>query len=646
MTADHAVYNEATGDLDAQGHIEYLRPPLTLSGTSAKLNTRREQGSITNTEFSLSDHHARGEASEAQLDGVQHTRLQQVTYTTCDPGNQDWLLRATRVDLDHDSGFGTARHVRLSFMHVPIFYFPYMSFPISDKRKTGFLTPNLGRSNDNGAELWLPYYINIAPNLDATLTPRIMSRRGTLLQGELRYLTERHYGTLDLEYLPNDRIYNDGRSLAHYQHTSLWTPRWSSHIDASHVSDASYFDDFGNSLSTSSITHLHQRADLQYQGAYWHGTMLVENYQTVDDTIPSSNRPYKRLPALSVGINPATEPGEIAYLLDSQYVHFSHTTLVSGDRLHVVPGLRFPYSTPAMFVTPSLKLAHTRYETEDSAGGANISQERSVPVFSVDSGIYLERYTEQYLQTLEPRLFYLYIPYRSQDDLPLFDTGTSDFTFNRLLAENRFNGLDRIGDANQLSTMLTTRLIDQESGEQRFKAAIGQIVYFADRRLTLGGKPAETASSSDVLAQTEWNAGKNLTLLTDLRWQHDWQMMETGSVTLRYQQPQRRIVNIAYRYRRDRVEQDDVSFLWPLAERWHMVGSWSYSQQDDRVLETLAGLEYQDCCWALRFMERRYLNTDTDDYQNNLYIQLELKGLTNVGNKIESLLENGILGYY
>ena len=562
------------------------------------------------------------------------------------PGNSDWLLRASRVDLDHAEGFGSASHVRLSFMHIPFFYFPYMSFPISDKRKTGFLVPNLGHTNTSGSEIWLPYYINLAPNMDATVTPRLMSKRGNLLQGEFRYLTTRDNGTLDLEYLPDDRLYHDNRSLVHFRHTSLWSTNWSSHVDASEVSDSSYFSDLGNSLNTASITHLRQMADLQYEGSNWHGVLMLENYQTVDDSIAPANRPYQRLPLLQLGTNPYSGDRHLAYSLNTEYVHFSHTTRPTGDRLHIVPGIQFPYSTPAAYITPGIKFDDTHYITEDPVDSSSINQDRSLPIFTIDSGVFLERYTERYVQTLEPRLLYVYIPYRSQNDLPLFDTGSTDFTFNRLTAENRFSGLDRIGDTNHLSSILTTRLINQETGQQRMKAAIGQIYYFADRRVTLNGGAADTVTSSDVLAQTELAIGTHLSLNADLRWQNDWQTMERSSVGLHYVAPQRQIFNIAYRYRRDQQEQDDISFSWPLTSRWQAVGSWTYSQQDKQVQESLAGLEYQDCCWALRMLSRRYLDTGINDYQDSVYIQLELKGLTNIGDKIESLLQNDIMGYY
>lgn len=646
VTADTATFNEGSGDLVAEGNIRYLRSSLLLEGSRARINTKQEQGHVENVEFILAGRHARGQAERAILESPTVTTLENVIYSTCEKGSRDWLLKADRIRLDRQTGIGNARHVSLSFMRLPFFYLPYMSFPISDARKTGFLTPDLKQSGSTGIELWLPYYLNIAPNIDATMTPRFTSLRGTQLQGQLRYLSHRHQGVLDLEYLPDDRIYGDTRVLTQFSHATYWSPQWSGHITVSHVSDSDYFTDLGNSLSTASITHLPQLADLRYHGDLWNGGLAVENYQTVDISIPSASRPYKRLPHLWLNRQPVRKPGEMATLFNSDYTHFTRRNSLTGDRVHVVPGLSLPYSTPAVFITPTIKVAHTSYSTDDPVSGQTESRQRTLPILSIDSGVVLERETGRYFQTLEPRLFYLYVPYHDQSQLPLYDAGEADFTFNQLTAENRFNGLDRIGDTNQLSAIVTTRVMDNGSGQQRLSAGLGQAYYFAPRRVTLAGLAADAGPRSDVITQLQWQAARHLEFRLELHPDKQFHYMENGYVELHYNDQQRRIFNVTHRYRRDTMEQSDFSLLWPLALRWHMIGRWNYSQRDKRLLEAFAGVEYQDCCWALRLVSRRYLNGAADDYENSAFIQLELKGMTSIGRGIESLLENGILGYY
>ena len=647
LLTDEARYDEDTGDLIAKGNIHFLKGALELHGNNANINLERSEGQIDDVDFRLTDRHTRGKASQAELQDSKQTTLHKVTYTSCNPGNTDWLLHSSSVKLDQDSGVGSAYNVVLSFMHVPFFYLPYISFPINNERKSGFLTPSFSHSTASGSELTLPYYLNLAPSFDATLTPHYLSRRGPLLETEMRYLRPYSQGQLEFEYLPEDRLYQDQRGMLSYQHNGWTNSNLYSDVDLNMVSDKQYFEQLGNSLSSSSITQLQQQIGLRYNGRNWNSSAIIQGYQTIDETIPDSALPYRRLPQLTLIRSAPQRPNRINLLFKSEYTHFSRTGRPSGKRLDMRPGLSLPLTTPGAYLIPQLSWYETRYLLDNPVPGYGDDISRGLPVMSIDSGLIMERTigTPGWLQTLEPRLYYLRIPYREQSQLPLFDAGLPDFTFYRLFTDNRFNGIDRIGDTEQLTLAMTTRLLDPENGRELLSASIGRIYYGRDRRVTLSGGPIEDQTTSELLAMTQASLNTNLTLSADLRWNSQQQQIDRGNIQLRYHSAKREALNLAYRYNESVLEQSDVSFLWPLQRQWYMVGRWNYSHLQQQPLEALAGLEYQSCCWALRLASRRYLSDSTGDYQNAVYLQLELKNLTSIGDPIEKMLENGILGY-
>ena len=647
LLTDEAQYDENTGELITNGRIHYRKEALELHGHNAHINLERNEGQINNVNFRLIDRHTRGSATLAELQGPKETTLRKVSYTSCNPGNSDWLLHSSSVKLDQNSGIGSAYNVVLSFKHVPFLYLPYISFPINDARKSGFLTPTLIRSSTSGSELSLPYYLNLAPDTDATLTPRYLSRRGTLLEVDMRYLRPYSQGQLELEYLPDDRLYNDQRGIFSYQHHGWTRSDLRSDIELNMVSDSQYFSQLGNSLSTSSITHLRQQAGFHYGGRQWKSSAIIQGYQTVDETIPDSARPYRRLPQLTLSRSAPQRPNQINLLFKSDYTHFSRNGRPSGNRLDLRPGLSLPLSTPGTYLTPQLSWHETHYQMDNPITDYGYSFSRGLPVISVDGGLILERTTgqQQWLQTLEPRLYYLHIPYREQSHLPLFDAGLPDFTFYRLFTDNRFNGIDRIGDTEQLTLALTTRLINSNNGRELLSASVGRIFYDQDRRVTLNNGAADSEQKSALLAMVQATFNPGLNLNTDLRWDSQQQKIDRGNFQLRYHPSNRKVVNLSYRFHDQLLEQSDVSLLWPIHRQWHLVGRWNYSHLQHQPLEGLAGLEYQSCCWALRLASRRYLSEIAGEYQDALYLQLELKGLASIGRPIEKILEDGILGY-
>ena len=650
LLADEAKYNQRTGDFWATGNISYQQNAMELYGNEAQINLNSSTGNILGVEFRLNDRHTRGEARDAELQGKSLTTLKKVKYTSCNPGQNDWLLNASTVKLNRESGVGDAYNVVLSFMHVPFFYLPYISFPINDKRKSGFLTPTFSHSSISGDEVSIPYYLNLSPSTDATLTPRYYSQRGNLLATEVRYLRPHSEGNMVLEYLPNDRLYKDTRSWFNYIHHGWTSSDLHSDIEINLVSDSQYFEQLGDSLSISSITHLRQRAGFSYSGRDWNASAIVQGYQTVDETIPDSSRPYRLLPQLNLSNKATQKPNSPNLLFNANYTHFSRSGRASGKRVDLRPGVSYPLSTPGTYLIPKISWSETYYQMDNPISGYGNDFNRGLPIFSIDSGIILERMLREQsghplLQTLEPRLYYLRIPYRDQSYIPVFDSGLPDFTFYRLFSDNRFNGIDRIGDTDQFTLAVTTRFIDNSNGRELFSAAIGQIFYNKDRRVALSGDTVETAHSSALLTMAQASITNTLSLSSDLRWDGQQQKIDRGNLQIRYHPEKRKIVNAAYRYTDQTLEQSDISMLWPLTNQWYLLGRWNYSQLQHQSLEALAGLEYHSCCWALRLASRRYLSDTNGEYQSAVFLQLELKGLTSIGDSIEKLLENGILGY-
>jgi len=651
LSADHVIYNKLLDTSKANGNITYNKEQLSLQGSRANIHHTTQLGTIEDVSFQLQESHGNGTASVARLEESEITVLEDVSFTTCEPGKTDWLLTSPRIKLDHKQGFGTAKHAVLTFAKVPFLYLPYISFPISDQRKSGFLTPNIVNRSTTGNEIWLPYYLNLAANMDATITPRSMSDRGTMLINNFRYLTPNSTGSVDIEYLASDKIYGDDRNYAVFKNNSRLAPTLQATLDLNYVSDSQYFSDFSSNLNTASIGHLKQAASLNFQGSNWSWDTILEAYQTVDPNIASTSRPYQRLPQIRLSKQPALTDSALKHRFNSEYVYFKREARLSAQRINLQPSISLPYDSLSGYITPTLQLQYTGYLIDNPAIGDEAQRSRTLPIFSLDSGAFFERdltfNKTGLLQTLEPRLFYLYVPYQDQTKLPIYDSGLPDFSYDRLFASNRFNGIDRIGDANQISLAVTSRFLEKSTGRQLLSASIGQTYYLKDRKVALSGSAVDTNTNSEILATLRGNFTDNLSLTSDLRWDDEQNQLDKSNLLLSYNNHQRSIFNVSRRFQRDVLNQTDVSLLWPISHKIHLLGRWNYSHLDKKPLETLSGLEYQNCCWAIRLISRRYINTAStgDEYQSSIAIQLELKGMANIGDNIENILESGILGY-
>ncbi len=643
LYSDRARYNRSDATVEAEGNVRYTQSGLGVDADSAFFNFDTREGKADNARYRIAEKHAHGKADTLLLKGPDRTRLKGATYTTCNPGKEDWLLHSSDIKLDHKEGVGRARNVWVGFKGVPIFYSPYMSFPLDDRRKSGFLTPSFGTNTEVGMDIRIPYYLNLAPNRDATLKLRNTTLRGQQLLGEFRYLYPTNQGKLELSYLPDDKISGQDRSLFAFHDQGRYGERWSSRINFNYASDSNYFEQLGDDLKTASTTHVERLGEMTYRGRsdLWTATGRLQAYQTVDQTIPPGSRPYQRLPQLLFSGNLPSQAYGPNYSLNGEYVRFDRANSVTADRIDLQPGVSLPLSTRAAYLTPSVSLRHTQYAFDNRGGGLSSHASRTLPVASLDSDVFFERTTYRgttpLIHTLEPRVYYLYVPYRNQVELPNFDSGALDVSIlSNLFQNNRFSGVDRVGDANQVAYALTSRLLHGGSGAELLRAGVGQIHYFRDRAVTLPGGNVERALTSHIVGELSsaelvqhWraNAGVVLNSQTDY--------FDRATFGLRYSPDKYRVLDLSYRYQRDSLEQTDVSALWPLARnqerQWNAVARWNYSLTDHLTLEAMGGVEYDTCCWTVRLAVRNFLNNTVGGTNNAIMLQLELKGLSSVG---------------
>ena len=641
--AEFARYEPQTKALHLEGDVRYEDSGTQILSQSAEFAYQTGRIRFEGAEFSLGNNNSRGAADAIEINQNGKLILDNVEYTSCPPGSEDWLMQGSSIELDTHTGVGTAKGMKLRFKGVPILYAPYLSFPIGDARKSGVLTPEIGSSGRSGTEIRVPWYWNIAPNYDATIMPRLLTSRGTQLAAEFRYITDSNRGTIAADILPDDDMTNSARHQVWVEHETMFRNGWRNQIEFREVSDSQYYEDLGGSLSSSSITHLNRNLRLDYQSRNFSILGQVQDYQTIDDAILPDQEPYQRLPQVLLrgGWN---VPMGLRFGVVGEVVNFDRDVGVTGWRFNVAPKLELPITQPGWFITPAIEFDYTQYDLKDTSAGRVTDPSRSVPISSLDVGMILERSmkTSNRIQTIEPRFLYVNIPFRDQDQLPVFDTITPDINLVQLYRKNRYIGIDRIGDTEQLSAGVTTRVLDISTGRELMSATIGQTRYFDDRMVTLPGLATATSETSDYIAQLRFSLFKNVNFDIGHQWGTDTTKSEAR---LQYRPANNKILNLAYRFRRDSLEQGDVSWSWPLSSHWNFVGRYNFSFRDDEVLEQFFGLEYESCCWGLRLVSRRHISTRDGTRDSSFGLQLVLKGMTNVGTAADKLLERGILGY-
>lgn len=668
VSADMASYNTESQTMDTQGHVFYTENEITLYSDTALLNLNTDEARLRNALFISPAGPFRGSADVVYRDSKVLSRYKDATFTSCRPGNQDWAVHAERLKMNKQTGKAAAKNAWLEFKGLPVLYTPYISFPMDDRRLSGLLTPDFGVSGENGLDLAVPYYWNIAPNYDLTIRPRYMSKRGGMIGGDFRYLTEMTAGSIGLEYLPYDTLRQEPRYSGTFKNFTRFTPHLKSNIDLNYVSDDAYYDQLKNALGISNDRHLRSLAELSYNHAFVTFGTRLENYQTIDRDISSSARPYNKLPQVFLKLDHSFEDWPVTLALNNEYVNFYRNGRVSGHRFNVLPSITLPVKTPGAFIKPKFSLSHSQYILSDQVAGRADNISRTLPIFSVDSGLIFERdfkfSKSAYKHTLEPRAFYLYIPNKSQKDIPVFDSAPYDLSFSSLFRENRFSSYDRIGDANQITLAMTSRLIDSKTGKEQLNLSVGEILYFRDREVGI----RETNTWSNLVVELRGKLSDELSFSSGLQWSPESSKFTRGQAALHYRDKDNRIFNLGYRYRRDKlifggdIIQSDASFRWPLFDNWYGVGRWQYSLLFNSTKESFIGLEKESCCWRFRVIWRRYANT-SNDFDNNqiittnalsegnftmdegIFLQLELKGLANFGDKAENFLEEKLKGY-
>jgi LPS-assembly protein len=646
IRADTLLFNQNTHEVDAQGGVMLEQDGNTIGGPHLQFNMDTGAGNMEQPQYYLKENDAHGSADMLHILDRRHYSLDKATYTTCPAGNQDWYLKMGTLDLDREQQIGAAWNTTVNFKGVPILYSPWMDFPLGNQRKSGLLSPIFGSTVNGGTELTLPYYWNIAPNFDATIAPREMTKRGLMLNNEFRYLGTIYGGELHYDVLPNDKIANLDRTLFSLNHNQTFGGNLFGYINYTRVSDDAYFRDLGNSLSATSQANLLQEAGLNLIEENWTSTLRVQKYQTLQDPAAPIIVPYARMPQVTVDAQ-QTRSG-VNFAFAGEYADYVHPTEVNGSRLALIPSISRPLvKDSAYYVTPKLALNGTYY----SMGANNYADlpnaSRIMPIFSVDSGASFERESNalsgDYLQTLEPRAFYVYIPYRNQSELPNFDSALANFDFTQIFTENRFSGNDRIGDANQVTLAATSRYLDQNSGAERLKVMVGERFSFITPQVNLA-TPATSAGRSDILLAVSGQRTKAWSLDSEFQYDPNESHLQLFNFTSHYHPEAGKTFNMGYRIQRDTMRQVDFSTQWPLINHWEIVGRWNYSLRDSRILEGIAGLEYNQSCWTLRIVTQRFA-TATQQTNTGFFVQLDLSGLVRVGSDPLSLLKQSVPGY-
>lgn len=674
VTTDKLSYDKPTDTATANGNIRLDRNGDIVTGVDMLLAIDTDIGFITQPTYFFSKnptrpsqrYEARGSADKLYFEGENKERLFNAEYTTCKAGENEWSLKVKELALDRRTNIGTAVNGYVEFKGVPIMYAPYMTFPLNNERKSGFLPPSFGSSSRSGAELAVPYYWNIAPNTDATITPKIFTRRGLQLGGELRYLRPNAVGQLDTEFLPNDREADRNRyylSLRHFQNLAPylgflgdWRRGWSASINAQKVSDDDYFRDLSTRIANTTQTNLARDVALNYASDFGNFNLRNLHFQTLQDPLDIIVTPYRLAPQLSFNARPARFQG-LEVNTFGEYTDFRHPTLVNGRRLIFYPSIAYAVTRPYGFITPKIGYHLTRYDLTENRG-AFTGGSRALPIVSLDSGLAFERaatvFGQSITQTLEPRLFYLYVPFRDQARLPQFSTSETDFNFAQIFNENLFVGGDRISDAKQLTAAVTTRFIENVSGVERLRAAIGQRYYFRPQQVGLSNTALGSSSfnrgdisRSDLLMAIGGQISNDWSLDSSFQYSASEARFQKSNIAARYNADGGRLVNFSYRYTRESLKQIDISTQWPFgkaAPGWTLLARANHSLRDRRLLEGLIGVEYNQGCWEIRMVAHRF-TTATNQYSNSIQIQLELKGLSKLGiNPFDTIRQN-ISGY-
>ncbi len=707
LKADHVISDQSQQTIALQGNIRLREPNLLITGNDALVHTDTETATVNQAEYVIHEAQVHGRAAQMERLADQVLVLKEANYTSCPPDDESWLLHSASIKLDPNTQIGTAKHMVLKIKNIPAFYLPYVTFPLSDQRKSGFLYPTIGTSDTDGLDLSVPYYLNLAPNYDATLAPRYIAGRGTMLQTELRHMSRLTYSEINLAFLgkddseldDNEKALIDDNLLtleeaAPFRDEDRWAlgvqqiggigKRWFTHIDYTRVSDVDYFQDLSTSgLNINSQTDLKRTGEAGYQFDHWRLSSTVTHYQSLRE---NRDAPYRLEPQLAAF--GAYQWGNWNLSLNNQWTSFTHANeqtkqggeIITGERSRIDYRLTWNKQWIWGFFRPSAYVKSVSYALDDDNLLVDADSEPSftVPQGSLDMGLFFERDSlwgkSNYIQTFEPRVFYFYSDYEDQSALiditedgqdVDFDTSETTFTYSQLFRTSRFSGGDRIDDANQVAMGLTTRWIERNTGVERLSLSIGQIYYTRDRRISLTGE-VDDLPNSEIAGQIGAQVGENLRFTSDLLYNDDEGKLSRGTMTLSYLDDSSRLLNLGYYYTRKNstidtsgniidkdIEQSDISLVWPIAGNWNLIARSNHDMTNQRELETLLGIEYNSCCYRVRLLGRRWLDNNYADvvadedlkHDRGIFFEIEFRGLGGTSKTIDNILSDSINGY-
>ncbi len=675
MRGDNVIVNRAEESITITGNVTLREPGVLLHGDRAEIHTQTGEANLQEAQFVFHQEHLHGSADRLVRDEKERIRVRNGTLSFCAPGEDQWRVRADHIKLDTREGLATVRDATIDVKDVPVFYTPWLRFPLDDRRRTGFLWPDFGNDSTGGLDVTVPVYFNLAPNYDALYSPRFIEERGLSHDMRLRYLHP-SLGAWSVggAYMNSDDRYEnqvpDNRStdrwLGQIKHYGLINQRWRSRVDYSKARDADYLKDLETSnLTSQRRTSLLQLASLDYLGDRWLLGLQAQQFQSLADDI---NDDYKKLPQFTARYLGSAVPFTWQPIFLGQYSNFdTEEERVTGQRLYAEAGVSYPMLWTFGYVTPTVKYRQLQYELSDLQVLNDDNPSAGSALANVDAGLIFERSTalsnRNFLQTLEPRVYYLFSERERQDDHPDFDSAELTFTYNQLFRETRFSGRDRLDDANQIAVGLTTRLIDERTGHNFLSASIGQIYYFRDRKVRLlSDAPALNDSGSEIAGELQFSPEKSVKLRTSLIYDPDTGNMNAGHVQSSYHSDGGAIFNLGYSYRRPGVsntlqratEEASVSTYLPLNSNWSVFAAMNYSLVANQSVEDMFGVEYESCCWTLRLLHLRYYNNvssapaldDPDlERENTTQFQIILKGMGGFGDRITDIMEDLIRGF-
>jgi LPS-assembly protein len=675
LFADRIEYLVPTDEAEATGNVRLRMGEDEMSGPRLRLRLNDTTGIFESPTFQLAPREvsaelpptaARGDAGALRFDGEELYRIADGRFTTCKPGQDDWFVNARELDLDFSREVGTARGASVSFLGATTPEIPWFDFSLNNQRKTGFLPPTAGVGRKNGFEFAQPFYWNIAPEQDATITPRYLSDRGLQLMGEYRYLQPLYNGIMRGEILPDDRE-TDSTRWAYALFNNYVNPAsgWSAHLNWQRASDDNYFRDLSSRLSVATQLFLPGDAYVNYssaRGGLWNVMGRVQAWQTLQDPEDPVQVPYDRLPQF-LGNYYKANIGPTDFNVAGEWVYFDidQAGLPTGRRAIAYPSLSAPFVRPGGYVTPKVGYHFTQYGLSDLSDPAQpTSISRGLPIASVDSGLFFERNTtafgRDFIQTLEPRAYYLYVPYRNQNDIPLFDTSIADFNYAQIFSENYYSGPDRISDANQLTLAVTSRLILPSNGQEILRGIFGQQYYFQNQQVALNSTtPTREGINSPFIAGLYGRIAENWTADMTLQYAFSDNATEDGlqraNFGVRYSPELAKIINASYRYTApgiggvtQEIRQVDVSAQWPLGGGFYAVGRYNFDLVGGQATEVLGGVEYNAGCWIVRAVAQSFVTT-SDTRTTLFFIQLELNGFSRFGSSPLEALRRSVPGY-